>query len=131
MLNAYRVLDLTDDRGLIAGMILADLGAEVIAIEPPEGNRARRRGPFAGDRDDIDHSLTWWSYARNKRSVTADLGSDEGRERVRRLAGTADVLIESNDPGALGGMGLGYEDLAQVNPALVYVSVTPFGQEGQ
>ena len=70
---------------LIAGMVLADLGVDVIAVEPPEGNTGRRRGPFANDVDDGEHSLNWWSYARNKRSMTADLGTDEGRERVRQL----------------------------------------------
>jgi crotonobetainyl-CoA:carnitine CoA-transferase CaiB-like acyl-CoA transferase len=130
MLSHYRVLDLTDDRGLIAGMMLADLGADVIAIEPPEGNSSRRRGPFAHDVDDGEHSLNWWSYARHKRSMTADLETEEGRERVRRLAATADALIESGDPGALEAIGLGYEQLAKVNHSLVYVSISGFGQDG-
>ena len=130
MLSHYRVLDLTDDRGLIAGTVLADLGADVIAIEPPEGNSARRRGPFANDVDDGEHSLNWWSFARHKRSMTADLGTEEGRERVRRLAATADVLIESEDPGALEAIGLGYQQLSEANPALVYVSISGFGKGG-
>lgn len=130
MLSHYRVLDLTDDRGLIGGMILADLGADVIAIEPPEGNPARRRGPFAHDIDDGDHSLNWWSYARNKRSMTADLASEAGRERLRKLAATADVLIESAGPGQMDAIGLGYDALAEGNPGLVYVSISGFGADG-
>jgi crotonobetainyl-CoA:carnitine CoA-transferase CaiB-like acyl-CoA transferase len=130
MLGHYRVLDLTDHRGLIAGMVLADLGADVIAIEPPEGNSGRRRGPFANDIDDGEHSLNWWSYARHKRSMTADLGTDEGRERVRQLAATSDVLIESSGPGVLDAIGLGYQQLDAVNPALVYASISGFGHDG-
>ena len=130
MLSHYRVLDLTDERGLIAGMILADLGADVIAIEPPEGNRARRLGPFASNSEDLDHSLTWWSYARNKRSMTADLNTEVGRDRLRQLAATADVLIESEGPGVLAALGLGYDQLSEANPALVYVSISGFGHDG-
>ncbi len=65
MLNPYRVLDLTNERGLLCGQMLADLGADVIAIEPPGGNPARRLGPFAGDEVDPERSLYWWAYARN------------------------------------------------------------------
>ena len=130
MLGHYRVLDLTDNESMIAGMVLADLGAEVIAIEPPEGNPARLRGPFAGDQPGPDTSLPWAAWARNKRSVTADLGTDEGRERVRQLAATADVIFESAVPGEMAAHGLGYDDLAEANPALVYVSITPFGSDG-
>ena len=99
MLSDYRILDLTDDRGFIAGMILADLGADVIAIEPPEGNAARRRGPFSdGSYDgDIEDSLIWQSYARGKRSVILDLESDDGRGELRELVESADALIESAD----------------------------------
>ncbi len=130
MLSAYRVVDLTDERGLIAGMILADLGADVIAVEAPGGNRARGRGPFADGIEDGDHSLTWWAYARHKRSMTADLESEAGRERVRALVASADVLLESFDVGYLDGIGLGYEALSAGNPGLVYASITPFGTDG-
>ena len=80
--------------------------------------------------DDGEHSLNWWSYARNKRSMTADQGTEEGRERIRQLAATSDVLIESSDPGEMAAIGLGYDDLAKINPALVYVSISGFGQDG-
>lgn len=130
MLSAYRVVDLTDERGLIAGMMLADLGADVIAVEPPGGNRARGQGPFAGGIEDGEHSLPWWAYARHKRSMTADLESDEGRERVRALVASADVLLESFDVGYLESIGLGYEALSEGNPGLVYASITPFGSSG-
>ena len=130
MLGDYRILDLTDERGLIGGMILADLGADVIAVEPPGGNSARRRGPFAGDPSNIEGSLVWQAWARNKRSVVLDLETEEGREQFRRLVATADALIESDDAGAMAARELSYEDLAAINPGLVYAAITPFGSSG-
>ena len=132
MLSDIRVLDLTDDRGLIAGMILADLGADVIAVEPPEGSAARRRGPFANGSyaGGIEDSLIWQSYARGKRSVVIDLESDAGRARFRELARTADAVIESADVGAMDALGLGYEALSADNAGLIYASITPFGSSG-
>jgi crotonobetainyl-CoA:carnitine CoA-transferase CaiB-like acyl-CoA transferase len=130
MLSPYRVLDLTDDRGDLCGRILADLGADVISVEPPGGSPARQLGPFAGDRRDPEHSLHWWAYARNKRSITLDLITQSGRERLCELVGKVDFLIESYPPGYLDSLGLGYRALAALNPRLVVVSITPFGQSG-
>ena len=131
MLSPYRVLDLTDDRGQLAGLILAYLGAEVIAIEPPGGSMSRHRGPFAGDVIDPDRSLTHWAYNRGKRSVVLDLaGSADDRAALTRLAAGADVLIETGAPGELAALGLGYDALSAANPALIYASITPFGQDG-
>ncbi len=79
MLSPYRVLDLTNERGLLCGQVLADLGADVIAVEPPDGNSARRLGPFAGDEPGPERSLYWWAYARNKRSITLDIATAEDR----------------------------------------------------
>ena len=132
MLSDYRILDLTDDRGFIAGMILADLGADVIAIEPPEGNAARRRGPFSdGSYDgDIEDSLIWQSYARGKRSAVIDLQSDTGKDRFIDLVKSADAVIESADLGAMDALGIGYRALSEINPGLIYVAITPFGSSG-
>ena len=131
MLSPYRVLDLTDDRGQLAGLMLAYLGAEVIAIEPPGGSASRHRGPFADDVVDPDRSLTHWAYNRGKQSVVLDLdGSADDRAALARLVAGADVLIESGAPGELAALGLGYDALAAINPALVYASITPFGQDG-
>jgi crotonobetainyl-CoA:carnitine CoA-transferase CaiB-like acyl-CoA transferase len=130
MLEPYRVLDLTDERGLLCGQLLGDLGADVIQVEPPAGSRARRIGPFVGDVPHPDRSLYWWAYARNKRSLTLDLAHAEGRALLRRLVRTAHFLIESDRPGMLAALGLGYADLAAINPALVYVSISAFGQTG-
>jgi crotonobetainyl-CoA:carnitine CoA-transferase CaiB-like acyl-CoA transferase len=130
VLSPYRVLDLTDERGLACGQVLADLGADVIQVEPPEGSPARRVGPFFKGETDPEHSLYWWAYARNKRSVIIDLENPDGRGALRRLAEGADFLVESDEPGAMAARGLGYEELASLNPALVYVSISPFGQRG-
>ncbi|MGE0728731.1 MAG: CaiB/BaiF CoA transferase family protein [Acidimicrobiia bacterium] len=130
MLSPYRVLDLTDDRGHAAGYVLAALGAEVIAVEPPEGMRARRLGPFIDDVVDPERSLTHFAYNRAKRSIVLDLHQRHGREDLLRLVRGADVLIESAAPGELDALGLGYAALAAHNPALVCTSITAFGQDG-
>jgi crotonobetainyl-CoA:carnitine CoA-transferase CaiB-like acyl-CoA transferase len=130
MLSPYRVLDLTTARGLLCGQILGDLGADVIKIEPPGGSPARQLKPFYHDQPHPDRSLYWWAYNRNKRGITLDLEPTEGRELLRRLATTAHFLIESDTPGSLARLGLGYADLAAINPALIYISISPFGQDG-
>lgn len=130
MLSPYRVLDLTDENGPLCGQILADLGADVIQIEPPGGSPARRVGPFAKGERSPEGSLFWWAYARNKRSLVLDLASDADQRLARELAAGADFWIESAPPGRMARLGLGYEDLRALNPGLVYVSITPFGQDG-
>src|SRR5215212_2610748 len=129
-LDPYRVLDLANERGMLCGQILADLGADVIAVEPPSGSTARRVGPFRKDQPGPEESLFWWAYSRNKRGIILDLEADEGRAHLRELARTADFLVESFDPGYLDRLGLGYETLARDNPRLVMVSISPFGQRG-
>ena len=130
MLSPYRVLDLSDERGLLAGQILADLGADVILVEPPGGSPARGIAPFAGDQPGADRSLFWWAYARNRRGVTCDIDNPAGQDLIRRLAATADFVIESDTPGAMAARGLGYDDLRKVNDQLIYVSISAFGQDG-
>jgi crotonobetainyl-CoA:carnitine CoA-transferase CaiB-like acyl-CoA transferase len=130
MLHGYRVLDFTDDRGMLAGQILADLGADVIHVEPPGGSPARRRGPFAGDVADPERSLYWWAYARNQRSLALDLDDDADRATLDRLLGSADFLIECEPPGAMAARDLGWEQLRGAHPELIYVSITPYGQTG-
>jgi crotonobetainyl-CoA:carnitine CoA-transferase CaiB-like acyl-CoA transferase len=130
LLSPYRVLDLTDDRGLLCGKILADLGADVLQIEPPGGSPARDIGPFYGDDPRPEKSLFWWAYAANKRSITLNLEQIDGRALLKKLVAEADFLIESFAPGYLENLGLSYEHLASINPKLVMVSITPFGQDG-
>src|SRR5260370_26867944 len=130
MMSAYRVLDLTTGRGLLCGQMLADMGADVIKVEPVGGSPARGIGPFYKDAPHLDRSLYWWAYNRNKRAITLDLERDAGRDLLRRLIERADFLIESHSPGYLSKHNLGFADLAKINPALIYVSITPFGQDG-
>ena len=130
MLSPYRVLDLSNERGLLAGQMLADLGADVILVEPPGGSAARNLAPFAGDQPGTDRSLFWWAYARNRRGITCDLDSADGQELIRKLAATADFVIESETPGAMAQRGLGYDDLKAINERLIYVSISAFGQDG-
>ena len=121
MLSACRVLDLTDERGQLAGMTLAQLGADVIAVEPPGGVRSRRLEPSPA---------LHLAYNRGKRSVVLDLTDQTDRRRFLDLVTTADVLIESADPGTWEALGLGREALEAVNPGLVTVSISAFGRSG-
>jgi crotonobetainyl-CoA:carnitine CoA-transferase CaiB-like acyl-CoA transferase len=130
MLEPYRVLDLTTERGLLCGQILADLGADVIKVEPPGGSAVRRLRPFYQDIAEPNRSIYWWAYNRNKRSITLNLDRIEGQELLCRLAEQSHFLIESDNPGDLAKRRLGYSDLTAHNSALVYVSITPFGQDG-
>ncbi len=138
MLAPYRVLNLSDERGLFCARILSELGADVVHVEPPGGSPARHRGPRAGGGvggdadDDLDpeRSITWWAMARGTRSVALDLDEPGDRRSLEGLVVGADVLIESADPGHWEARGLGYETLAEVNPRLVWVSITPFGSDG-
>jgi crotonobetainyl-CoA:carnitine CoA-transferase CaiB-like acyl-CoA transferase len=130
MLSPYRVLDLTTERGLLCGQLLGDMGADVIKVEPPGGSPARGLGPFLNDQPHPDRSLYWWAYNRNKRSITLDIDRPEGRELLKRLVAGSDFLLESFNPGEMAARGLGYDDLAALNPKLVYVSITAFGQDG-
>jgi crotonobetainyl-CoA:carnitine CoA-transferase CaiB-like acyl-CoA transferase len=128
--SAYRVVDLTDERGQLAGHVLASLGAEVIAVEPPGGSRSRRLAPFWHDQPDPEASLQHWAFNRGKRSVVLDVESPQGREDFLRLIAGCDVLIESEHPGAMTARGLDHETLAGVNPGLVHASITAFGSDG-
>lgn len=130
MLSQYRALDLTGDLGFLCGKILGDLGADVIKVEPPGGAPARRIGPFWQDLPDPDKSLYWFAYNNNKRGVTLEIADPTGRELFLRLVRGADLVIESFRPGYLAALGLSYDELAAVNPNLILVSITPFGQTG-
>ncbi len=129
-LSPYTVLDLTEGGFNWCGKLLADLGANVIKIEPPRGSPTRRVGPFVDATPGADRSLFWAAYCVNKRSVTLDIESDADADIFRSLASDSDILIESFRPGYMKDLGLGYEELSANNPALVYTSVTPFGQTG-
>jgi benzylsuccinate CoA-transferase BbsE subunit len=129
-LGGLRVLDLTGLRGALCGRLLADMGADVIKVEPPSGDPTRALGPFAGDRPHPDRSLTFWFYNLNKRSVTLDYRHARGADLFMRLVESADVVIESFEPGYLERLGLEWDNLNKRNPASVLCSLAPFGQDG-
>ncbi len=130
-LSRYRVLDLTTDTGQLAGRIFADLGADVVKIEPRQGDPSRASGPFYGDDpSDPDKSLFWAAYNAGKRSIALDIQREADKETLKGLIPSADFLLESHPPGYLASLGLGYADLEKLNPGLIMASITPFGQTG-
>ena len=116
--------------GPTAGQTLADLGADVIKVESPEGDETRRWGPPFIDTEGEQSAAYFHSCNRGKRSIVADFATERGREIVRRLAARSDVLIENFKVGGLAKFGLDYESLSRLNPRLIYCSVTGFGQTG-
>jgi len=129
-LDDIRILDLSGEIGVYATKLLADLGADVIRIEPPGGDPMRMIGPFVHDDASPDRSLYYFNLNTNKRSITLDITKPEGREAFERLVKTADVVIETFEPGYMDSLGLGYGRLSTIKPDLVVTSVTGFGQDG-
>lgn len=130
MLSGVRVLDVSEEPGFLAGKILAELGADVIKLEPPGGDAWGRRGPFLGDVEDPERSLRWLALNTSKRGITLDLDRARGQQLFRRLAAGADVILESFAPGHMAERGLDWPALRAENPRLVYCALTPFGQSG-
>ncbi|HEY92116.1 MAG TPA: CoA transferase [Dehalococcoidia bacterium] len=129
-LNGYRVLDLTDEKGFLCGKIMADLGADVIKIEPPGGDPSRYTGPFYEDKPDPEKNLQWWVFNTSKRGITLDVTNEDGRSAFLRLVEDSDFVIESFMPGRMAELGLGYEELSKVNPGIILASISGFGQDG-
>jgi crotonobetainyl-CoA:carnitine CoA-transferase CaiB-like acyl-CoA transferase len=129
-LAGLRVLELADEKGQFCGKLLGDLGADVVKIEPPGGEPNRHIGPFLDDIPDPQRSLSFWYYNTSKRGITLDVTTTDGRRLFERLAGTADVILETFRPGFLASLGLGYETLRERNAGLIMCSLAPFGQTG-
>ena len=129
-LSGYRVLDLAGPLGLHCTKLLADMGADVIKIEPPCGAESRRFPPFKNDMPHPEKSLYFLHFNTNKRSVTLDIEKSDGRAILLELARKADVVLETAKPGRMDELGIGYEALRAQNRGLVYASITPFGQSG-
>jgi crotonobetainyl-CoA:carnitine CoA-transferase CaiB-like acyl-CoA transferase len=131
LLSNVRVLELAERvSGPYCGKTLANMGAEVIKVEPPQGDEARRMGPFPDDIPHPEKSGLFLALNANKYSIALDPTSSNGRQRILKLAQTADILIESFPSGRLEELGLGYEALQETNPGLILTSVTPFGNVG-
>jgi len=130
LLSGYRVLDLSSSMGAFCGKMLRDLGMDVIKLEPPGGDPARREPPFAKDRENGEGSLRFAYLNAGKRSVTLDITQELGRKAFLELIGRSDVVLESFEPGYLAAHNLGYHDLIEKQKKLILVSVSGFGQDG-
>jgi benzylsuccinate CoA-transferase BbsE subunit len=128
-LAGIRVLDLTDNAVAYASRLLADLGAEVIRIEPPHGSALRRAAPLAAAEHGVESCAhAFWNA--NKKAITLDLRCADGRRLFGDLVAKSDVVIETFWPGTLSGWGIGYDTMKERNPGIILVSVTPYGQTG-
>src|SRR6202163_3914598 len=128
-LAGIRVLDLADNAVAYASRLLADLGAEVIRIEPPHGNALRRAAPLAVTEDGlVSCAHAFWNA--NKKAITLDLRCADGQHLFGDLVAKSDVVIETFAPGTLSAWGIGYDTMKDRNPGIILVSVTPYGQTG-
>ncbi len=130
LLSDYRILDLTDHKGIYCAKILADLGADVIKLEKPGGDATRNIGPFYKDIAHPEKSIYWWAYNTSKRGITLNIETADGKDIFQRLVKTADVVVESFLPGYMDGLGLGYAALSELNPGIIMTSISSFGQTG-
>ncbi len=129
-LGHLRVLDLSDEKGAYCAKLLADLGADTIKVESPQGDPTRSFGPFLNDVPHPERSLFFFYYNTNKRGITLNIQHPEGQNLLKKLVKTADVVVESFPPGYLAKLGLAFEDLMRINSGLVMASITTFGQYG-
>ncbi len=128
--EGVRVLEISDEKGMYCGKLLAEVGMEVIKIEPPGGDEMRLSPPFADGKEDKERSIFWLYHNTGKKSVVLDLEKEEGQNLFRSLAKTADVVIETLPPGKMDEYGISYEELKKENPKLIMCSLTAFGQDG-
>jgi benzylsuccinate CoA-transferase BbsE subunit len=128
-LPPIRILDLTEGGCMLGGRLLGDAGADVIKIEAPGGSSSRI-WPFYKDSNIPEKSLFWFAYNANKKGITLDLHKPEGQELFKKLVLQADIIMESYEPGYMSSLKLGYSDLYQIKPDIIYTAITPFGQNG-
>ena len=124
------MIELANEKCAWAGKLLADMGADVILVEPPGGDPSRGYGPYLGDEPGDDRSLYWWHHHTSKRGIVLDPTSDAQLAKLRELVASADVLLEAEEPGALAALRLDYADLARAKPGLIHCAITPFGRSG-
>jgi len=129
-LSGYRVLDLADSKGAYCTKLFADLGADVIKIERPEGDPGRAMPPFVDDVPHPEKSLYFLHRNAGKRGITLNLDTEEGRDIFKKLVKTADVLVDNSPPDYMASLGLDYTALKEINPGLIMASITEFGHSG-
>ncbi len=130
MLAVLRVIEIADERAEYTGLLLAGLGAEVIKIEPPEGNATRRIGPFLDDKPGLERSLFFWNYNRAKKSVALDLQEKPSQNRLLTLLDGADILLDSSCGALNTALGMDRATLNARFPKLITARMTPFGDDG-
>lgn len=134
-MTGLRVIELSHERIAYAGKLFADLGADVVLVEPAGGDPARNNAPFLDDQPGPGRSLWAWHYHTSKRSIELDLEEESGREAFTKLVAGADIVLETEQPDADGStrlsrLGLDYEDIGASNSKLIWVSMTPYGRRG-
>ena len=129
-MHGVRVLDLSDEKGFLCGKILAELGADVVKIEKLGGDQERSLGPFCQDVSHPERSLYWLAFNLGKRGITLNIETDDGQKLLSELVKLADIIVECFPPGYLDRLGIGFSTLTKINPGIIMVSVTPFGQTG-
>jgi len=130
VLSSIRVLEICEEAGVLAGKILGDLGADVVKVEAPGGDRGIRRPPYLGGICDPERSLAWLALNTSKRGITLDPEPSAGRAVLHRLLDWADVLLDTFAPGTFEMWGLGWDAMHRQHPRLVRCAITPFGQTG-
>jgi benzylsuccinate CoA-transferase BbsE subunit len=128
-LPPLRVLDLTEGGCMLGGKLFADVGADVIKIEPPGGSVSRIQ-PYYKNIKDPEKSLFWFAFNTNKRGITLNLLKPKGQEIFKKLAKAADIILESSNAGYMAGLKLGYSEISRVKTDIIYASISPFGQTG-
>ena len=127
-LTGIRVVELASEWTAYPGKLLADLGAELVLVEPSEGAPMRGYAPFAEDCAGPESSLWWWHYQTSKRGITLDLEEAHDQTLFRRLVAGADLVLEGEAPGRLAAAGVDYPELRSLDPTLIWISITPFGR---
>lgn len=125
-----KILDFTTEMGGYSTKLFADLGAEVVKVEPPQGDSTRQKGPFYQNIKSNETSLYYFYLNTNKKSIALDIETEEGQALVKELVKDYDIIVENFAPGYLASLGLDYETLKAINPKLIMTAITPFGQTG-
>ncbi len=128
-LAGIRVIELANERINYAGKLLADMGADVILVEPPNGDPSRSYPPFLDNKQGPNRSLYWWHYHTNKRGVVIDLDDNNGLQQLKSLINTADILLEAEPRTRLETLGADYKDLVKTNTGLIHIAVTTYGRK--
>jgi crotonobetainyl-CoA:carnitine CoA-transferase CaiB-like acyl-CoA transferase len=130
VMDGQTILDLTNEFGDHTTKLLSYFGAEIIRVESPGGDPTRNIGPFWKNRVDREHSLHWFTRNINKKSITLDIESEDGKALFKQLAKQSHFVVECKPVGYLDKLGLGYDDIVKINPSIIWLAISPFGETG-